>query len=108
MDGFAKGMIAKRQRDNKETASKAPKGFDILLADVISQFNLSIDDLNKLGRMTSDNKIAHAIVGNRTYYRRAAIDRLFPGQDKLSAEYAIMRGSTATPEMIEQVIVANG
>lgn len=59
---------------------KPPKGFDISLADVISEFHLGVDKIQVLGEMTAKRQIAHAIVGHNVYYRRATIERLFDGK----------------------------
>lgn len=79
MNGFAKAMIARKHQEKSETRTKAPKGFDILLADVMLQFDFSQDDIVKLGQMTARGQIAHATVGSRVYYRRETIERLFGG-----------------------------
>lgn len=54
-----------------------PKGFDISLADVISEFHLGVDEIQFLGEMTAKNQIAHAVIGHNVYYRRTTIERLF-------------------------------
>lgn len=59
---------------------KPPKGFDISLADVISEFNLGVDEIQFLGEITAKNQIAHAVVGHNVYYRRTTIERLFNGK----------------------------
>lgn len=56
---------------------KAPKGFDILMQDAISQFNLDGEQIKKLQHMTANREIANAQLGYYVYYRRATIERLF-------------------------------
>ena len=77
MNGFAKAVIANRNREKREEKSIAPKGFDILLADAISQFNMSQADIITLNTLTVNRHIASATVGNRVYYRRTSLERLF-------------------------------
>lgn len=56
---------------------KAPKGFDILLAEAIDDLDLTLEQIKTLGVMTAKREIACAKVGNRTWYRRATLERLF-------------------------------
>lgn len=81
MNGFAKATIAQRNREKRENASKAPKGFDILLADAISQFDLKQSQISLLNEMTRSRRIASANVGTRVYYRRASLERLFLNEE---------------------------
>lgn len=77
MNGFAKAAMANRNREKREEKSKAPKGFDILLADAISQFDMSQADIITLNTLTVNRQIASASVGNSVYYRKASLERLF-------------------------------
>lgn len=74
MNGFAKAMTADRHASKRR---RAPKGFDILLADAMLKFNMNQEQINTLGKMTYNNEIAHATRGNEVYYRTETLQRLF-------------------------------
>lgn len=74
MSGFAKMMTANRHQQNRR---RAPKGFDILLADAIIKLNLNEEQIKELGMLTAKGKIAHATMGNEVYYRRGTLERVF-------------------------------
>ena len=69
--------IMQQQAATNDHVIKPPKGFDIMLADAISQFKLTLEQIEKLGAMTYNREIASAQIGTRVYYRRATIERLF-------------------------------
>lgn len=54
-----------------------PKGFDMTLAQVISEFDLNDNQIQKLGNLTATRQIANAFVGKNVFYRRATMERLF-------------------------------
>ncbi|MNG92704.1 hypothetical protein D3C79_516450 [compost metagenome] len=53
------------------------KDFDISLADVILQYDLSEKQIEELGVMTSKRRIASYTGGGEVYYRRVTIERLY-------------------------------
>lgn len=67
----------KPEQLNKDTEVRYPKGFDITLANVISNYMLTHDQIRQLGNMTANREIANAKVGGNMFYRRATIERLF-------------------------------
>lgn len=81
MNGFAQAQVAERNRERIDNGSKAPKGFDILLQDAISQFNLNQSQISTLNELTRNREIAHATVGHRVYYRKSALERLFVDEE---------------------------
>lgn len=72
------GDYLKGKRHNPiNDGPKYPKGFDITLADVISRYMLTHNQIEKLGEMTAKREIANATYGNNVFYRKATIERLF-------------------------------
>lgn len=82
MNGFGKYMQQQRAKDKRAIEPYFPKGFDIALLDVISEFNLSEGEIKQLGELTATKRsgLAHATIGHQVYYRRAQIQRLFRGE----------------------------
>lgn len=78
---YGEAMRRMRQREKRnEKLNKGklyPKGFDVTLADVISDYNFSQEQIQRLGQMTVDREIAKATVGRNVYYRRETIERVF-------------------------------
>lgn len=52
-------------------------GFDIKLADAITELKLTHDEIAFLGRETKARRVANAKSGHQTYYRKATLVRLF-------------------------------
>lgn len=78
MNGFAQAVIAKRNRERRDAkVNNAPKGFDILLADAILQFDMKQSDIARLNELTRNRQIAHAVVGYGVYYRRSTLESMF-------------------------------
>lgn len=51
--------------------------FNISLADVICEFDLTEAQIMELGKMTAKREIAHYIRGGEVYYRRGTIERMY-------------------------------
>jgi hypothetical protein len=77
MQAYTKWAIQQRQDAKKSPYPQPPKGFDISLADAMSEFNLDEKQIKELGELTARREIANAQVGRNVYYRRATIERLF-------------------------------
>lgn len=74
---FGEALRRQKQREKREAKKFCPKGFDISLADVISELNMNEDQIKLVGELTATRKIAHAFVGNNVFYRKATLERLF-------------------------------
>lgn len=78
---FGTEMLKKRRQDKVEEKMRnktwTPPGFDISLADAISELNIDHDQIKLIGELTAEGKIANAKVGHNVYYRRATLERLF-------------------------------
>lgn len=70
--------IAQSKARRERKGSWYPKGFDITLADAMSELNLNMDQIKILGDMTKDRKIASATIGQQVFYRRRTLQELFP------------------------------
>jgi hypothetical protein len=77
---FGQKMREKRNQDKREEKLNkktwTPKGFDISLADAISEFDMTHSQIQLVGEMTAKRQIANAKVGRNVFYRRATIERL--------------------------------
>lgn len=54
---------------------KYPKGFDIELSELLSEFQIGEEEIKLLG--TKGNGIAYAYIDKKAYYRRSQIEKLF-------------------------------
>ena len=80
ISGYAKAVRYNKLQQKRKAESnklKYPKGFDITIADVITDYSLNGEEIRKLGEMTYERKIAHATFGHMVFYRRATIERVF-------------------------------
>lgn len=68
----------KKFKKGRCTAMKTKlPAFDITLADVILEFDLTEKELQDLGLKTMRREIANTTIGGQTYYRRGTIERLY-------------------------------
>lgn len=54
----------------------APAGFDISLADAISELDMDHEQIRLVGELTAKRQIANAKVGRNVFYRKATIERV--------------------------------
>lgn len=79
------GNAVKAQKQNQKRQMRIyPKGFDMTLADVISEFNLNEDQIKQLGEATVNRKIASAMTGRNVFYRKSTIVGMFGEAPKVS------------------------
>jgi hypothetical protein len=58
--------------------NNAPKGFDIDMMEVMTKYELTLDQVRHLGHLTATRGgIAHATIGHKVYYRSRQIEELF-------------------------------
>jgi hypothetical protein len=70
------GELVRRQKAD-EKRGMMPAGFDISLANVMTEYNLDDKQIRQLGELTATRQIASATVGHNVFYRKATIERLF-------------------------------
>lgn len=51
--------------------------FNITLAAIICEFDLTEEQIKQLGIMTAKREIAHYISGGEVFYRRGTIERMY-------------------------------
>ncbi|MNB69334.1 hypothetical protein D3C75_158620 [compost metagenome] len=62
----------------RKAVNNAPKGFDINMIEIMTEYELTLEQVKELGRLTAmRGGIAHATVGHNVYYRRRQIEDLF-------------------------------
>lgn len=78
---FGQKMLSKKVQDKRDQQHKSktwtPAGFDISLADAISELDMDKKQIQLVGEMTALRQIANAKVGRNVFYRRATLERLF-------------------------------
>jgi ethanolamine ammonia-lyase small subunit len=68
--------IQKKRDEAVQAKTWVPRGFDISLADAISELNMNKEQIQLVGELTATRKIANAKVGRNVFYRKATIERL--------------------------------
>jgi predicted phage tail protein len=65
-------------RTVRKAVNNAPKGFDIDMMEIMTTYELTLDQVRHLGKLTATRGgIAHATVGHKVYYRKRQIEELF-------------------------------
>jgi len=71
-------MQTRNLKTVRKAVNKAPKGFDIDMMEVMTKYELTLDQVRELGRLTAKRGgIAHATIGHQVYYRSRQIEELF-------------------------------
>ncbi|MND75567.1 hypothetical protein D3C80_671930 [compost metagenome] len=61
----------------RKAVNTAPKGFDIDMMEVMTKYDLTLDQVRELGKLTATRGgIAHATIGHKVYYRSRQIEEL--------------------------------
>ncbi|MNU34927.1 hypothetical protein D3C71_235150 [compost metagenome] len=71
-------MQTRNLKTVRKAVNRAPKGFDIDMMELMTKYELTLEQVRHLGKLTATRGgIAHATIGHKVYYRSRQIEELF-------------------------------